>query len=284
MARVDDLILVAKTRNEEDAGTDNRHNLTVTIDGVDVFNLDFTFGGGEGDGLDRGQTGYQENDFLGQLGPIPWLVANPFESNDLTDSSIRLGIRGDDAWAPEHILLIGRVPPQWSPGRSVPLAIETNLTNWLSADPDEGHLTMRLRLVGQGDRAMLIRRVLLVVYTSRHDNADTDSDVQLQIAASGNIVLTHQITHGFGRSEAYWHFLDVDAPFTRDDIEPDGIDLSILGDDAWLPGAVFVFGLDTETGRPTQMVTLVAVRSWDLGWLSTDNTEGKSSVPLPMSI
>jgi hypothetical protein len=131
---------------------------------------------------------------------------------------------------------------------------------------------------------MLIRRVLLVVYTSRQDNADTESDVQLQIAAGGTIVLSHKITHDFGRGKAYLHFLDVDTPFARDDIEPDGIDLSILGDDAWLPGAVFVFGLDTVTGRPTQMVTLVAIRSWDLGWLSTDDTEGKSSVPLPLSI
>lgn len=284
MALVDDLILVAKTRDEEDAGTDNQHNLTVTIDGVDFFNLDFPFGGGQGDGLGRGETGYQENDFLGALGPTPWWVATPFESNDLTQSSIRLGIRGDDAWAPQHVLLIGRVPPEWSPGRSVPLAIETDLANWLSTDPDEGHLTMRMRLVGQGSGAMLIRRVLLVVYTSRQDNADTESDVQLQIAAGGSIVLTHKVTHGFGRGKAYLHFLDVDTPFTRDDIESDGIDLSILGADAWLPGAIFVFGLDTESGRPNEMVTLVAIRSWGLGWLSTDDDEGKSSVPLPLSI
>ena len=142
---------------------------------------------------------------------------------------------------------------------------------------------MRLRLVGQGDGAMLIRRVLLVVYTSHQDNADTESDVQLQIAAGGTIVLSHKITHDFGRGKAYWHFLDV-TPFTRDDIEPDGIDLSILGTDAWLPGAIFVFGVDTETGRPNEMVTLVAIRSWDLGWLSTDLGEGKPSVPLPLSI
>jgi hypothetical protein len=282
MPLVDDLILVAKTRDEDNAGTDNRHNLTINIDGVDVFNLDFPFGLGEGIG--RGETGYQENDFLGSIGPIPWLVATPFDSNDLTDSSIRVGIRGDDAWAPQHVLLIGRVPPEWSPGRSIPLAIETDLTNWLSADRDEGHLTMRLRLVGIGNGAMLIRRVLLVIYTSRHDNADTESDVQIQIAAGGTIVLTHKITHGFDRQKAYWHFLDVDTPFTRDAVGPNDIDLSILGEDAWLPGAVFLFGLDTETDRPTQMVTLVAIRGWDLGWLSTAPNEGKSSVPLPLSI
>jgi hypothetical protein len=281
MALVDDLILVAKTRDEDNAGTDNRHNLTINVDGVDVFNLDFPFGLGEG--IRRGETGYQQCAIL--AGSVePPLVADPFESNGLTDSSIRLGIRGDDAWAPQHVLLIGRVRSEWVPGRSVALAIETDLTNWLSSDPGEGHLTMRLRLVGAGNGAMLIRRVLLVIYTSRQDNADTESDVQLQIAAGGTIVLTHKITHSFGRQKAYWHFLDVDTPFTRDDIGTDDIDLSILGRDAWLPGAVFLFGVDTETGRPNEMVTLVAIPGWDLGWLSTDADEGKSSVPLPLSI
>jgi hypothetical protein len=281
MALVDDLILVAKTRDEDDADTDSRHNLTINIDGTDVFNLDFPFGLGEGIG--RNETGYQQCAIL--AGSVePPLVADPFDSNGLTDASIRLGIRGDDAWAPQHVLLIGRVRSEWTPGRSVALAVETDLTEWLSSDPDEGHLTMRLRLVGSGNGATLIRRVLLVVYTSGEDNADTDSDVQLQIAAGGSIVLTHQITHSFGRRKAYWHFIDVDTPFTRDAIESDGIDLSILGSDAWLPGAAFLFGLDTETGRPNEMVPLVAIPGWDLGWLSTDATEGNASVALPLSI
>jgi hypothetical protein len=279
MALVDDLILVAKTRDEDNAGTENRHNLTVNIDGVEVFNLDF-FGLG---GIPRGETELNENDFLGALGPIPWLVATPFDSNDLTDSSIRLGIRGDDAWAPQHVLLIGRVPPEWSPGRSIPLAVETDLTTWLSSDPDEGNLTMRLRLVGQGNGAMVIRRVLLVISTSRTQHADTESDVRLQIAAAGTIVLSAKISHAFGRHKTYWHFLDVE-PFTRNDVGPNDIELSILGRDAWLPGLVFIFGVDTETGRPNEMVTLVAIRSWDLGWLSTEVNEGQPSVKLPLSI
>ena len=56
-----------------------------------------------------------------------------------------------------------------------------------------------------------------------------------------------------------------------------------LGTDAWLPMRVFVFGLDTEEGRPGEVVTLSAIPKWDLGWLSTDPSEGASSVPLPIS-
>src|SRR5215468_3337307 len=86
-----------------------------------------------------------------------------------------IGCSGRRCLGPSAVLLIGRIRPEFAPGRSVALAMETDLTHWLSSDPDEGQLTMRLRLVGAGSSAMLIRRVLLVIYTSRHDNADSDS-------------------------------------------------------------------------------------------------------------
>ena len=44
---------------------------------------------------------------------------------------------------------------------------------------------------------------------------------------------------------------------------------------------VFVFGLDTEEGRPNDVVTLSAIPKWDLGWLSTDPSEGAPSVASP---
>jgi hypothetical protein len=62
-----------------------------------------------------------------------------------------------------------------------------------------------------------------------------------------------------------------------------GIKLSIKGRDAWLPKQVFVYGFDTEEGRPTQIVPLVSMRSWALGWLSEDTSEGQPSVNLPVS-
>jgi hypothetical protein len=73
----------------------------------------------------------------------------------------------------------------------------------------------------------------------------------------------------------HWHFLEVERPFTRADVVSKGaIHLIILGTDAWLPMTVFVFGLDTEEGRPGEVVTLSAIPKWDLGWLSTDPSEG----------
>jgi len=53
-----------------------------------------------------------------------------------------------------------------------------------------------------------------------------------------------------------------------------------------LPSVVFLFGLDTTTaqGRPTLAVPLVSVPAWTLGPLSTDVSEGKKSVPLPLAV
>jgi hypothetical protein len=278
MAAIDSVWLAALTKDEDDAGSPNRFNLTVNIDGADVFGQDFLLGwnlsGQGGTGLRDGQAGLEE----GQPPPAP------FDSDKLTNSSVRLGLRGDNAWGPKHVLVMGRAQPDFVPGRIMALAMETDIERWLSADSDEGRLTMPVRRVGAGTSATTIRRVLMLIYTDRGDDVDTESDIKLQIAASGQLMLDKKITHDFDKVRAHWHFLEVERPFTRADVASKGaIHLSILGTDAWLPGSVFVFGLDTEEGRPVDVVTLSAIPKWDLGWLSTDSSEGASSVPLPIS-
>ena len=277
MAAIEDVWLAALTKDEDDAGSGNRFNLTVNIDGRDVFRHDFILGwnlpGQGATGLRDGQAGLEEAQ-----------PPAPFDSDKLTNSSVRVGLRGDDAWAPKHVMLIGRAQPDFTPGRMLALAMETDIERWLSADSDEGRLTMPVRRVGAGTSNTVIRRVLLLVYTDRDSDVDTESDIRLQIAASGQLVLDQKITHDFDRVRAYWHFLEVERPFTRADIVSKGsIHLSILGTDAWLPMTVFVFGLDTEEGRPAEVVTLSAIPKWNLGWLSTDASEGANSVPLPLS-
>ena len=195
---------------------------------------------------------------------------------------MRLGLRGDNAWAPKHVMVMGRAQPDFTPGRVLALAMETDIDRWLSADSDEGRLTMPVRRVGAGTSNTIIRRVLLLIYTDRGSDVDTESDIKLQIAASGQLMLDQKITHDFNQVRAHWHFLEVERPFTRADIVSKGaIHLSILGTDAWLPTTVFVFGLDTEEGRPAEVVTLSAIPKWDLGWLSTDTSEGAPLSPPP---
>jgi hypothetical protein len=277
MAAIDDVWLAALTKNENDAGSRDLFNLTVNIDGADVFGHDFLLGwnlpGQGATGLGKGQAGLEE-------GKPP----APFDSTKLSNSSVRLGLRGEDAWGPKHVLVVGRSQPDFTPGRFLALAMETDIDRRLSADSSEGKLTMPLRRVGEGTSATIIRRVLMLIYTDRGSGVETESDIRLQIASSGQLVLDKKITHDINQVRAYWQFFDVERPFTRAEVISKGaIHLSILGTDAWLPMTVFVFGLDTEEGRPNEVVTLSAIPNWGLGWLSTDPAEGAASVALSLS-
>ena len=296
MAVVDKLFLVTLTKNKDDAGTDaGRLNLTINVDGEDVADMDLGFMSSEG--------------WLSNIGPgSAWLsegqaavsggshnlpgepLTSPIEASLLTNSSIRLGIRADDAWVPQHVLVLGNteagVDPTGkpTPSRVIALAMETELQRWLSTDSTEGKLTMPLRLVGEGNSSTVIRRVLLLVYTG--SGVATDDAIQLQIRAGGNLVLQQQVPDTAQDDlEEYtgnWYFLDVPVPFTRGDVLSNGgISLSILGTDSWSPRSLFVYGLDTAAGRPNEVVPLVSIPLWELGTLSTDLGEGQPSVDLP---
>jgi hypothetical protein len=64
-----------------------------------------------------------------------------------------------------------------------------------------------------------------------------------------------------------------------DFIRETSISLNIIGNEAWLPEQVYVFGLDTANGRPNEVVTLSAISVWGQGEL---NNSG--SVSLPISV
>jgi hypothetical protein len=273
MALFDTLFLAFLTKNEDDAGTSSTLNLTVNVDGEDILDKDY------GPDVDDG-----EAELLG-FGALP----TPFDSNGLTNSSIRLGIRDDNAWGPQHLLLFGQAQADFEPGRTLALAMETDLEHWLSTDSSEGHLTMPLRLVSPGGPTTLIRRVLLLVRTIWQYDSDTETDsaIELEIRAAGNLVLKQQVPDtpqpDLEEATTNWYVLDASVPFTRGDVQANGgIRLSILGDDAWKPMLLYVFGLDTASGRPNDVVSLVSIHVWSQGWLSTDPQEGAASVDLPL--
>jgi hypothetical protein len=257
-------------RNDDNAGSSSPLNLTINIDGEDIVDsdLDSTPGG------------------KGQAGAGSVILPAPLNSNGLTNSSIRLGIRGDDAWGPQHILLYGLNFTTGVP--AVPLAMETDLTLWLSSDHSEGRLTMPVRLVDPGDSNTLIRRVLMLVWTQDlTPGAGTDSPIQLEIIAGGNVVLRQDIEDtpqtDLEGNINNWYPLNANVPFTRSDVLSNGrVTLRIMGKDAWLPGQLFLFGLDTASGRPNEVVSLVSMVVWNLGWLSQEAAEGMPSQDLPV--
>ena len=71
--------------------------------------------------------------------------------------------------------------------------------------------------------------------------------------------------------------------YARTNLTDESIELRINGDDAWLPASLFLFGLDAREGETVRFVTpLVHLPKWPFGFLSTDTTEGKPSVTLPV--
>jgi hypothetical protein len=193
-------------------------------------------------------------------------------------------------WVPEHILLIG---PEASNGRYIPLAGEWDINDTsLSTDSTDARpyarLTMPLRLVRLGSIGTVIRRVLLLVKTSHVDDAGSQNPIRLEITAGGTPVL-NQVIYNTSQDDRFeksdnWYTLDVRDPFNKRDVMSNGgITLSIIGKDAWLPRRLFLFGLDTAEGRPNEIVPLVSLEEWDLGWLSEDTDEGNPSVSLPIS-
>jgi hypothetical protein len=273
---VNDLWLAALTKSDDDSGTNNRFNVTVNVDGRDVLDHNFVLGHPSEDNsyrvMARGAAG------LEAAGPLD----EPFESAALTHSSIRLGLRGDDAWGPQNAMVIGRTLPAFTPGRTVALALETDIQRWLSSDSPEGRLSMPLRLVGEGTPATLIHRVIVLLQTAEDVDAETKDRVQFEIVAGGGIVMQERIDRDLLPQAAHWLTFDAATPFTRADLVANGrIRISLLGNDEWLPKTMFVFGLDTPSGRPDNVVTLSSVPEWNLGWLSADPQQGAPAVDLP---
>ena len=275
MSIIDVLWLAHLNRNIEDAGSDSTINLTINVDGEDVLDRDFGSNVGDGEAYLNG--GDQ--------------LDAPFDSATLTNSSVRVGVRGDDAWAPEEVLVFGHSLAEFQSGVAVPLVMESELTASLSTDPSEGPLTVPLRQVGSGTSNTVIRRVLLLVHTqwaTRRTDTGTDSAIQLEVFAGENLVLREEIDDtsqsDLEKATSNWYVMDALVPFTRAQVQAGGrIVLSILGDDAWKPQVLFVFGLDTASGRPNEVVSLVSRPVWGPRWMSSDTSEGDPSVDLQVS-
>ena len=94
MPEINFLNLAALTRDLDDAGSPNQLNITINVAGIDVAVAEFVADHPEAQGyLQRAE------------------AVVSFDSESLTNSSVRIGNRGDNAWAPQHILLFAHGPP-----------------------------------------------------------------------------------------------------------------------------------------------------------------------------
>jgi len=259
------------TRNAPDSGTDSQIVLTVNQNGSDRLN--HTFPDTPQEDQERGQANLYEVNVAG----------NNIIPEDLNNSSIRIGIRGDDLWRPEHLVVWGE---RLSGGAIIPLVVETDLTVRLSTDADKGNLSFPLRRVASGAADMPMRRLLMLMTTANRADGGTNSGIELQVFSNGALVVDFDVPDTpqdeQERGQANFYFVPVAVPFAKDSLDNTSIHLRIKGDDAWLPGSFFLFGLDDAAGRPEALVPLVHLRTWPHGQLSTDSGEGVSSVALAL--
>jgi hypothetical protein len=155
MPTITQVWLTGFTRNSNDAGTDDIIVATINVDGADMLN----------DGLFDVASGRVAENIVAAKGQGFLLMSaypptRQFASEALTNSSIRIGLRGDNAWKPQEAFLFGD-----STRGLFPLGMETDINGALSTDASEGYLTIPIRLTRLGSNTMPIRRLLLAMAT-----------------------------------------------------------------------------------------------------------------------
>lgn len=211
---------------------------------------------------------------------------------------ISIGTKGDDQWSPRHIFVWGETES----GDMVSIAMEVNITTRLGTEFGEGNISIPIRKVSTNPpttsrRGWEIKRLLLIVKTENfvpatettHGNFDTSTDdsIKLKIMNNKNAVVVDHIIEDTSQNDlehgvTNFYFIPVISSFRVEDLNTVAITLSILGDDMWSPSKLFLFGLDSELGRPSQVIPLVHSDPWTQKNLSTDPTD--TSVEAGMSI
>ena len=264
------------TRNKRNSGTKDSISLVINHEGKDVVNRYIDLGLSEDSPTpSKGETN------------VYWTWGGDKEKDvkPEDDFYVRIGIGGSDLWRPEHIVIWTAVMANGN-HKMVPIAIETEIGSTLSTDEDEGFSSIPIRRVAQGDEDTEIRRLLCVIRTG-YDG--TDSNVHLRIVREGELVVDHTFPDtpqsDFEADGNNLYFVPVVKPFIRRGLDDKSILLSIQGTDAWKLSGVTIFGVDTDEGRPEKLIPLVNYIFGDANapTLSTDSSEGKESVHLPLS-
>lgn len=278
------------TRERVDAETDSSINLTVNTNGVERLNQ--TFPDTEQSDQERG---------IANLYDLS--VSNKgILTEQLTNSSIRLGINGDDAWRPLHAFIFGEGLNFAGAPETLALALETNIATQLSTNSHEGPSSMPLRLVGHGNANQTVRRLFILMRSPDSEKKEgdgpnvslhqtfTDGPLQIQIVSQGRVVVLFDIRdtpqEDLEAEEANFYTMPVMVPFTRAQLDSESITMRILGMDDYQPLSVFIFGADTASGRPTSLVPLVSIPNWKsagLGTIDYDPTNGTGQVTLPLA-
>lgn len=287
-----ELYVAARTRNTEDADTENLPVLVV-MRGSDVVFTKPLFGGAS---MTAGGAG------------AVWRFDVRQVNLDSADLNVQLWASGDDAWSPEHVIAWGISGTRVGEERVIPLAAFLDLASpvtpaeggvWISGDTSEGEKILFVPSVGRGRDETRARRLIVISATDPYaamfptaagpggDFADTGTvgPLTLQAGGAGRLLLSYtlpaspqgDLAHGAGA----FYVVDLAAPFSRSDLEGGAFTLTIESDDWWKPDYFAVFGVDTVNFGPRVLIPFVAASAFELRQMSSDPSEGWHSVVLP---
>jgi hypothetical protein len=282
------------TRAGEQSGTDSSIVLIINEAGGRPDLLHHTFPDTAQRDQETGQANVYaitKDEIQAPLGESPL-----FSAEQLNESSVRVGIRGDDAWRPETFFVWG----EQDDGLIMPLALTMNLDRpvvghvlngiVLSTDASEGKTSFALGRVRLGTASQRLQRLILLLVTADQEDAGTNDKIELQIVTrDGRVVVNHVFgdtaQDDLERAQANLYIVPLDnkldTPFSREQLNDDAIRLRIRGRDAWLPERLFLFGTE-DIGQPDAVVPLVHLPVWPFGALSEDSGEGEAQVTLPL--
>ena len=192
---------------------------------------------------------------------------------------VRLLTKLDDMWEPSLAFIWGS-----SEKGPIPLAFESDFSHALSTDPSEGLPSVPVKRVEAGSEEMLITRLLIII---------TTSDSRTYAGSRSKPRLTVRLEDGTVAFDGYFkwaledfepgtaHIYEINTrPFTKADLVEDSITLSLEGRDLWIPGHIWLFGMNSE--HPTQM--LIITRDYQPGPMSQDPNEDPNEGSIQLSI
>jgi hypothetical protein len=279
------------------SGTDSRIVLIINVAGDRMDNVHKTFPDTSQDDLEGDQANIYEVT-QDEINTVTGFVPATVDTEQLNTSSIRIATRGSDAWRPKSIFVWGR--EEREAGEVVPLGLIINMRPsisiggrlagvTLSTNSSEGQVSFGVPRVTPGGASMIIRGLIVAMITTDEDDAGTDDLIRLRITTTdGRLVVDHSFTDtdqdDQEEGEANIYFVPVGTPFTKAELNDRSIELSIEGDDAWLPASFFLFGLAEELPASFSplLEPLVHLATWPFGWMSTATSEGRASARLPL--
>ncbi|MEO8064273.1 MAG: hypothetical protein ABI821_16175 [Pseudomonadota bacterium] len=291
MPTLAELYVATRTRNVEDADTDDSPKLVVKRGSNIVFTEKLLGGNSQ---FARAAGGITRFDLKGR-------------NLDSANLTFEIQASGDDAWSPEHVIIWG-ISGRVGDERVIPLAAFLDLATpvtpaadgrWLSTDSSEGDSLLAIPSVGRGSNSTRARRVIVVCATDPYggmfsgsqgpggslEDTGSASYVTLQGGGAGRLFLSYTLPStpqaDLGHGAGAFYIVDLAAPFGRGDLTGGAFTLTIQADDWWVPDYFAVFGVDTVIGGPKVLIPFVAASAFELKRMSSDPSEGVHSFVLP---